>query len=161
METAIPEQARPVVKLRLLDGYAFNVSFPGTQGAELVMDEPEPLGRLRGPNASRVFASSIANCLSASLLFCLRKSRVEVATMEASAEPTVLRNEEGYWRVRRVDVRIDVGLKPPVDTERVNRCLGIFEKYCVVTGAVRNSVDVNVDVRTRSVREPLENEQAG
>ena len=70
------EPAKPKVRVKLLDGYRFKVDFQGTNSGGLVMDEPAPLGGLEGPNASRVLAASIANCLSASLLICLNKSKV-------------------------------------------------------------------------------------
>ncbi len=142
------EPERPRVRVKLREGYKFEVSFPGTQSEGLVMDEPAPLGDLGGPNASRVLAASVANCLSASLLFCLKKSRVEVEDIETEAEPTVQRNEEGYWRVRQVDGSIKAKLREPADRDRVKRCLEIFEKYSVVTGAVRNGLPVNIKVDT-------------
>ena len=139
-------ESGPKVKVKLLEGYKFKVDFPGTKSGGFVMDEPEPLGGLEGPNASRVLAASMANCLSASLLFCLQKSKVGVEDIETEAEPTAERNEEGYWRVKRVDVSIKVKLREPADRDRVNRCLGLFEKYCVVTGAVREGIPVDVKV---------------
>ena len=135
------------VKVRLLEGYKFQVSFPDTSAKGFVMDEPEPLGGLDGPNASRVLAVSVANCLSASLLFCLRKSKVEVEDIETEASPTSERNEEGYWRVKRVEVSIRAKLKEPADRNRVDRCLELFEKYCVVTGAVRDGIAVDVEAK--------------
>jgi organic hydroperoxide reductase OsmC/OhrA len=134
------------VKVKLIKGYQFKVTFPGVKGEGFEMDEPAPLGALDGPNASRVLAASIANCLSASLLFCLSKSKVEVDDIETDAEPKVERNEEGYWRVKKVDVSIRVKLHEPADRNRVNRCLKIFENYCVVTGAVRDGIGVGISV---------------
>lgn len=140
------EAEKPRVRVKLLNDYEFKVSFPGTRSEGMVMDEPSPLGHLEGPNASRVLAAAVADCLSASLLFCLRKSRVEVEDIEAEAEPTVQRNEEGYWRVRQIDVSIRARLREPSDREKVKRCLDVFEKYCVVTGAIRNGMPVKVKV---------------
>jgi organic hydroperoxide reductase OsmC/OhrA len=84
------------------------------------MDEPPSLGSLKGPNASSLLAAFVASCLSASLFFCLRKSRIEVEEMEAGAEPTVERNEAGYWRVKKVDVSIRVKLHEAAIRERMN-----------------------------------------
>lgn len=142
------EPPKPKVIVKLVKGYQFKVTFPGVKGEGFEMDEPAPLGALDGPNASRVLAASIANCLSASLLFCLSKSKVEVEDIETEAEPTVERSPEGYWRVKKVVVSIKAKLHEPADKNRVNRCLGIFENYCVVTGAVREGVAVDVSVDT-------------
>ena len=139
-------ESKPKVRVKFLGGYRFKIDFPGTKSEGFVMDEPAPLGGLEGPNASRVLAASVANCLSASLLFCLTKSKVEVEDIETEAEPTVERSEEGYWRVKKVDVSIRAKLREPADKNRVGRCLEIFDNYCVVTGAVRGGIGVDVSV---------------
>lgn len=144
----VSDVEKPKVRVKLLDGYRFKIEFPGTKSEGFVMDEPAPLGGLDGPNASRVLAASIANCLSASLLFCLSKSKVGVEDIETEAEPTSQRNAEGYWRVKQVKVSIKAKLKEPAEKNRVERCLGLFEKYCVVTGAVRDGIAVDVAVNT-------------
>jgi len=140
------EPLKPKVKVKLIKGYQFMVTFPGVKGEGFEMDEPAPLGELDGPNASRVFAASIANCLSSSLLFCLSRSKVWVDDMETDAEPTVERDEGGYWRVKKVDVSIRAELHEPADRDRVNRCLEIFENYCVVSGGLRKGIEVGVSV---------------
>lgn len=138
----------PKVYLELLHDYVFRVSFPGTKLGQIVMDEPAPLGSLEGPNASRVLAAAIGNCLSASLAFCLRKYKVSLKTIKTEVEPIIERNKEGYWRVTRINVKINPEFEGQVDLAQLNRCLEIFEKYCVVTGAVRSGIEVNVTVQS-------------
>ena len=85
-------------------GFVFKVDF-GLDGVDdLMMDEPEPVGGGIGPNAERLVAAAVGNCLSASLLFCLRKSRVEVSGLKTAVEGIIARNEEGRWRIRELNV---------------------------------------------------------
>jgi len=72
--------------------FAFRVDFALEGVGDLVMDEPEPVGGGAGPNASRVLAAAIGNCLSASLLFCLRRSKAEVSGMRATVRGVRARN---------------------------------------------------------------------
>ncbi len=134
------------VTLEHLEGYRFKITFPDAEKTTLIMDEPPPLGGLRGPNAARVLAASLLNCLSASLMYCLDKSKVSVKSMKAEAEPVVERNREGYWRVTKVNVSLHPELDANSEQTRVRRCLEVFENYCVVTGAVRNGLSVDIEV---------------
>ena len=87
--------------------YEFDVDFQDGSGTTLRMDEPEPLGRGAGPNAARVAAAAIGNCLSASLLFCLDKAHIEVADVTTTITGTVVRNERGRLRLGSLKVRIE------------------------------------------------------
>ena len=133
------------VRLSQHDKYQFDVDFGDGSKAALRMDEPEPLGDGVGPNAARVLAAAIGNCLSASLLFCLGKARIEVGNMQTRITGTVVRNERGRLRLGSLKVHIDadVGDTPP---EKLQRCLDIFEDFCLVTASVREGLDVEVDV---------------
>jgi uncharacterized OsmC-like protein len=147
-ETDKQSTAENKVKLELVKGYRFRVSFPDAEKTTLMMDEPPPLGEMKGPNAARVLAASIGNCLSASLIYCLSKSKIFVKNMKAEAEPIIARNNEGYWRVVRVEVSLFPEIEGVPDETRLKRCIDLFENYCVVTGAVRKGIDVNVNVNT-------------
>lgn len=133
------------VSAELKQGYQFLVDFgmAGTPG--LLMDEPEPLGEGQGPNASRLLAAAVANCLSASLLFCLRKARVDVRGMRSEATATLVRDPRGRLRVSAIKVRLHPDVEQ-ADSGRVARCLELFEDFCIVTQSVRSGLDVSVEV---------------
>ncbi|MEJ2368339.1 MAG: OsmC family protein [Acidobacteriota bacterium] len=135
------------VTVEHLQGYEFKVGFDLKGVPPLALDEPEPLGESKGPNASRVLAAAVANCLSASLLYCLQRSRITPEDMKTTAVGTIERNDHGRLRVVRIDVAIDLkgmGEAGP----RFDRCSGLFEDFCVVTASVRNGLPVKVTVRS-------------
>lgn len=138
-------ERRLSVSLDLKSGYHFEADFGQPGVAPLDVDEAAPLGEGKGPNPAQMLAVAVANCLASSLLFCLRKSRIEVEDMDAFATATLARNEKGRLRV----TAIDVTLRPqvaPADRPRMARCVEVFEDYCPVTAAVRGSLAVRVNV---------------
>jgi uncharacterized OsmC-like protein len=135
------------VSLRLLDASAFRVDFNEPGIAPLTTDEPSPLGLAEGPSPSRLLAAAITNCLAASLLHCLRRARVPVEGMEASAVTTIVRNARGRLRIKRIAVLLDPRI-PADQADRLSRCQALFEDYCTVTASVREGIDVRVSVVT-------------
>lgn len=134
------------VTMALQDGYRFLVDFQQEGVAGLLLDEPEPLGEGRGPNAASTLAAAVGNCLSASALFCLRKARVDVRGMRTIVQASLVRTERGRLRVGAIRVRI----RPEVaaaDLGRIGRCVALFEDFCVVTQSVRDGLDVAVEVK--------------
>jgi len=128
------------------EGFVFHVDF-GLEGVEpLVMDEPAPLGGDSGPNASKVLAATVGNCLCASLLFCLQKSKVDVSGMRATVDGVMARNEEGRWRIREMNVEIS----PEVSEgsgKKLGRCVELFESFCIVSQSIEQGIPINVNVR--------------
>lgn len=133
------------VALTLRDGYAFTVDFAEGEGPPLVVDELPPLGEANGPNPSRLLATAVGSCLSASLLYCLRKSRIEVAQLRTTVEGTLLRNARGRVRIGGIRVRLAPELTSE-QRERMGRCLDLFQDFCIVTESVRDGIDVDVEV---------------
>ena len=123
----------------------FLVKFDSEEIDDLLLDEPEPIGSGKGPNASRILGAAVANCLSASLLFCLRKARQEPAGIKATVTGSMERSEKGRLRVGGFDVSIQVsGLDREAAGSR--RCLELFEDFCVVTASVKQGIPVKVQV---------------
>ncbi len=135
--------------LALRDGFQFVVDFEDPRLPELLMDEPPPLGAGAGPNASRLLAAAVANCLSASLLFCLRKSRIDVRELRTKVKGSLVRDERGRWRIGGLRVRLEPGLSPEHEP-RIARCRDLFEDFCLVTQSVRRGIDVQVEVAPAS-----------
>ncbi|MFW6205752.1 MAG: OsmC family protein [Gemmatimonadota bacterium] len=131
--------------LRRLENFRFETEFDGEKMSNLLFDEPAPLGEDEGPNAARVLGAAVGNCLSASLLFCLQKARVTVQDMTTDVHGIITRNEKKRLRVTGLQVRITAAI-PPEDQGRVDRCLKVFEDFCVVSGSVRKGVDIDVEV---------------
>ena len=139
------EAPRFSVRLERIEGFEFKVSFDWADVPELTLDEPEPIGRQRGPNAARMVAAAVGNCLAASLLFCLQKSHAEPRGIRATVGGRLTRNERGRQRIGGLDVRIEIE-GPFEEPSRLERCLDLFEDYCLVTGSVRAGIPVEVEV---------------
>lgn len=139
-------ETQSVTTIDLVENYTFRVGFDNEAKTELIMDEPRPVGEGAGPDASRVLAAAVGNCLTASLLFCLRKARIDIDDIKSTAKVTLARSEEGYWRIQKLDILLEPEVKSH-DKPRIKRCLEIFENYCVVTSSVRKGIQVNVKVK--------------
>jgi uncharacterized OsmC-like protein len=140
------------LQLERREEYEFEVRFDWERAAPLLMDEPEPLGGGNGPNAARLIGAAVGNCLSASLVFCLEKARQTVRSVRTDVVGTMMRNARGRLRLGKLDVKITLDLS--VDRpERVERCFGLFEDYCVVTAGVRKGIPVSISIVDSDGRE--------
>ncbi len=146
MSSAGSEHKGFTLELEQIDGFEFRVRFDKEQFAGLLLDEPPPLGGDKGPNASRLLAAAVGNCLSASLIFCLKKSRIEVTGLKTLVRTAIDRNEQGRLRVLGIEVEITPGLDAAA-WEKARRCLSLYEDFCVVSQSVRQGIDVRVSVK--------------
>ncbi len=99
-----------------------------------------------GPNPTRMLGLALLGCLSSSFIFCLKKRNLTLDDLKAEAELTIARNKKGFWRVKKIDVEIDIKISDPDTRKRADQCRKMFEEYCVVTQAVREGIDVEVNV---------------
>jgi uncharacterized OsmC-like protein len=135
------------LRVEQIDGFEFRVKFDKEQFAPLLLDEPPPLGHDRAPNAARLLAAAIGNCLSASLVFCLKKANIGAPTVSADVSVEIVRNEARRLRVGKVNVTLHTGL--PADDPSLTSCLSTFEDFCIVTQSVRQGIEVAVQVDGR------------
>ena len=134
-------------KIEFIDELKFNVIFDLDGAKNLLMDEPPEFGgKGEGPNASRMIGAGVANCLSASLLFCLKKSKAEILEMNTDIVGTIKRNENGKLRLKSIDVKIYPKFKNKEDLIKLERCKNIYEDYCIVTESLRNGIDIQTEI---------------
>ena len=139
------EAGKFTIHLEQEEGYAFRVKFDIKKAADILMDEPPPLGERNGPNASRLLAAAAANCLSASLMFCLAKEEVPARSIKTEATCTLVRNDKKRLRIGQLDVRITAG-EALLASKKLDRCMSLFEDFCVVTASLREGIPVSVEV---------------
>ncbi|HVK51418.1 MAG TPA: OsmC family protein [Pseudoxanthomonas sp.] len=140
------ENPRLTVTLHQEQDFQFRVHFDGTAIADLLTDESEPLGQGLGPSPSLMLTTAIANCLSASLLFALRKFKNQPGPLVTTATTELVRNEQGRLRVGHVQVDIQLAEAAAAHAS-LERILAQFENFCTVTESVRHGVDVAVSIR--------------
>lgn len=133
------------ITMEQIKNYEFKVNFNLENVEDLLMDEPYPLGTGKGPNPSRIVAAGIGNCLSASLIFCLLKAKIEHKGINTRVDGTIVRNKNNRLRMGKVDVTITIDIDEN-QKERISRCLELFEDYCVVTQSIRDGIPVDVHI---------------
>jgi uncharacterized OsmC-like protein len=132
------------VRLEQVQDYQFDVQFGGSVPV-LRADEPAPLGQGTGPSPVQLLAAAVGNCLSASLLFALRKFKKDPSPLACEVEVEVGRNAEGRLRVLAMHARLTMGV-PGETLEHADRALASFESYCTVTQSVSQGIPVSVEV---------------
>lgn len=132
------EVGKFTIHLEQEEGYAFRVKFDIKKAQDILMDEPPPLGERNGPNASSLLAAAAANCLMA-------KEEVPAHSIKTEATCTMVRNEKKRLRVGRLDIRITAG-DELLESKKLDRCMTLFEDFCVVTASIREGIPVAVEV---------------
>lgn len=99
-----------------------------------------------GPNPSKLLGMALLGCLSASFIFCLKKRNFSIDDLMAKAEVVIGRNNKGFLRVKKVNVDIISKIDDPKARKRADQCRKMFENYCTVTAAVREGIEVNLNL---------------
>jgi len=132
------------VSLEQKNDFHFAVGF-GEGIPPLHTDEQPPLGKGAGPSPDQLLAAAVGNCMSASLLFALRKFKQSPEPLRTEVELATGRNAANRLRVQRIAVRITLGA-PAASLQHLERALSQFEQFCTVGESVRQGIPVDVEV---------------
>ncbi|MDO9312977.1 MAG: OsmC family protein [Burkholderiaceae bacterium] len=132
------------VRLTQVRDYQFDADFGG-QRPPVRIDEPAPLGQGVGPSPVQLLSSAVGSCLSASLLFALRKFKQQPDPINCEVQAEVGRGAGNRLRVLSMSANLTLGV--PADTlEHLDRVLATFEDYCTVTQSVSQGFPVTVSI---------------
>ena len=121
--------------------YQFDNQFEGGRTLRLLSDEPVPIGLGDGPSPAQLLLAAAADCLSASLLFALRKYGEPESLMKGEAECEIDRNGYGRLRVMSIQVALRLGL-PASAYGKLARILTSFEDFCTVSQSIAQGIPV-------------------
>jgi organic hydroperoxide reductase OsmC/OhrA len=134
----------PSVRLVQQSDYQFAIYY-NEERDPIFGDEPPPLGRSQGATPSQFLMAGVANCLSDSLLFALRKFKQNPEPIETKASCEIGRNDQNRLRILKIDVEIRIGV-PGETLENLERVLAQFQDFCTVSSSVSLGIPVNVTV---------------
>ena len=147
------EETKIKVGLNMEEEMIFKCDLGAINMADLYVDEKHKRSAEKiGPNPSRLLGLAVLSCLSASFEFCLQKRNLSIEDLNATAEITIIRNEKGFWRIKKIDCNIKPSIQDPKARKRAEQCLKtikdnvFYEQYCIVTESVRKGIEVNVNV---------------
>lgn len=134
----------PTVRLKQQADYQFSIYY-NEEKPPIMGDEPPPLGKSEGATPSQLLIAAVANCLSDSLLFALRKFKQNPDPIETKATCEIGRNEQNRLRILSICVEIHIGV-PGESLENLDRVLAQFQEFCTVSSSVSAGIPVNVFV---------------
>ena len=141
----------PAVRLKQQADYRFAIYY-NEDKSPIMGDEPPPLGKSEGATPSQLLIAAVANCLSDSLLFALRKFKQNPEPIETLATCEIGRNEQNRLRILAIRVEIHIGVLG--DTlENLDRVLAQFQEFCTVSSSVSVGIPVNVFVLDSSKKQ--------
>ncbi len=132
------------VELKYESPYRYKARFLRADG-ELLADAPTSLGGAEGPEAVTMLTASATYCMASSLVFCLRRVRVEPLSLRAKGSADLRTTPELFRRVKSMDIELFVEVEPKYQ-KRFERCLERFTRHCIITESVRGGFPTTVRV---------------
>ena len=99
-----------------------------------------------GTSPTKLLALSVLGCLSLSFSFCLQKENFSLSEFDGKAEVIIMRNDKGFWRVKKINVEMIPKIDTPEMRKRADQCRKFFEQYCIISESLRSGFEVNVNL---------------
>ncbi len=141
------------ISVEWLEDLTFKLNFENPVLSEIFIDETHDVESAEavGPDPSKLLLAAVMGCLNTSFAYCLKKARIPLKSMKAIGELTSKRNEEGFWRVTKLDIEVIPEIEIEKGIPRMEKCMEIFHDYCTITQSVRQGIPVNVTINKQNI----------
>ncbi|UCC19418.1 MAG: OsmC family protein [Promethearchaeota archaeon] len=140
-------ESKSEVGIKLEEEMIFKCDLGKIQMTDLFIDEQHKKSTDKiGPNPAKLLALSVLGCLAASFAFCLQKTNFSLSDLDGKAVIISKRNEKGFWRLQKLDIKLNPKIDNPEMRKRANQCIKFFEQYCIISESVRNGIDIDVKI---------------
>jgi peroxiredoxin-like protein len=145
----------------MLETHDYPVSVRWTEGTEGVADSTDGQPSLTvaappefgGPEEvwtpEHLFVASIASCFMTTYLAIARNSKLEVLGLEVPAVGTLVRGEDGRYRITHVVLSPQIAITDEGARERAARIADKAERACLISNSVTTEVTVEATVEVR------------
>ncbi len=142
----MPDEYKSEVGIKLEEEMIFKCDLGQIKMNNLFIDEQnkKSIDKI-GPNPTKLLALSVLGCLAASFAFCLRKKNFSVSDIEGKAVITSKRNEKGFWRLKKIDIKLDPKIDNPRMRKIADQCQKIFEQFCIISESLREGIEINTN----------------
>ncbi|MCP5417311.1 MAG: OsmC family peroxiredoxin [Chromatiaceae bacterium] len=106
---------------------------------------PLCVGGSSGPGATLLVVAAAAQCLSASLLYCIAKNDPPPGSLQTRALCSMVRNPQGRQRIGSIAVTLEVSGELE-SVLRTPRCYELFEEFSTVAASLRQGFPVSARV---------------
>ena len=143
----MPNESKSEVGIKLEEEMIFKCDLGQIQMNDLFIDEQhkKSIDKI-GPNPSKLLGLSVLGCLAASFAFCLQKKNYTLSDLDGKAEIISKRNEKGFWRLKKINIKLNPKIDNPEMRKRADQCMKFFEQYCIISESVRNGIDLDVKI---------------
>lgn len=133
-------------KINLIRDMIFKCDMGKMKLKDCYIDETIKKEDKLGPNAVHLLAHALLGCLSASFIYCLNLRNFTLDDLEAEAEVEIRRNKKGFLRITKVSIDLKPKIDDPAVRKRADQCKKLFENYCTVSTAVREGINIEVNL---------------
>lgn len=142
----MPNEYKSEVGIKLEDDMIFKCDLGQIKIDNLFIDEKNKKPHEKvGPNPSKLLALSVLGCMGASFAFCLKKYNLLLSDFKGKAIITSKRNENGFWRLKKIDIKLYPMIKNSKMRRRVDQCQKEFRQFCIISESLKEGIEINTD----------------